>query len=251
MTLKEAIDQWELYALHKLSDRTFRAYRRRLKELLDRLGDVELPLSKTDVAYALGKIESSSVRKQMIASYQSLRSFLMDFADVELPDVPKFVRPKEKEKLPKPIQEETFRKILEVAKERAKEFPWKLSAVILLSFAGLRSSEALSVTPESLEKDENGTVWVRVTGKGNKERRVPMPKNEYTEWLWENRKKVLPLGVSYVALYKTVRHLGKLAGEKDVTPHRLRHTYGTILSARGIPVQVIQELMGIQVRLLQ
>ena len=135
--------------------------------------------------------------------------------------------------------------MLRIAEERAKEgFPWKLAAIILMGLAGLRAGEALLVNQFSLEKDSEGVIWVRVRGKGRKERRIPMPKNQHTEWLWENRQKVLPLGVHYQTLYQTVQSIGKKAGDPNVTPHRLRHTYGTMLSRKGVPVQVIQELMG-------
>jgi integrase/recombinase XerD len=113
-----------------------------------------------------------------------------------------------------------------------------------MGLAGLRASEALSVNQFSLEKDSEGVVWVRVRGKGRKERQVPMPKNCYVDWLWENRQKVLPLGVHYQTLYQTIQSIGRKAGDPNVTPHRLRHTYGTMLSRKGIPVQIIQELMG-------
>ncbi|GAB6075125.1 tyrosine-type recombinase/integrase [Desulfurobacterium crinifex] len=245
MTVKEALEQWETYALHKLSHRTFQAYRRRLKELLSTIGDRELPLSKPEIAHAIGNIISSSVREQTIAAYQSLRKFLRDFSEIELPEVPDFIKPKTRRELPKPVSEEVFWKMLRIAEERAKEgFPWKLAAIILMGLAGLRASEALSVNQFSLEKDSEGVIWIRVRGKGRKERRIPLPKNQYIEWLWENRQKVLPLGVHYQTLYQTVQSIGKKAGDPSVTPHQLRHTYGTMLSRRGIPVQIIQELMG-------
>ena len=245
MTLQEAISSWEAYALRKLSLRTFQIYRHRLKELLSTLGNRELPLSKPEIAHSIGNITSPSVREQTIAAYQSLRKFLRDFAEIELPEIPSFVKPKIQKALPKPVSQEVFKNMLKIAEERAKKgYPWKLAAIILMGMAGLRASETLSLNPFSLEKDGEGIIWVRVKGKGRKERRIPMPKNRYTEWLWNNKQKVLPLGVHYQTLYQTIQSIGKRAGDPAVTPHRLRHTYGTTLSRKGVPVQVIQELMG-------
>jgi len=245
MTFQKAISNWEAYVLHKLSPKTFQIYRRRLKVLFSTIGDRELPLSKSEVAHAIGNIISSSIREQTIAAYQSLRKFLRDFAEIELPEVPDFIKPKTRKELPKPVSGEVFWKMIKIAEERAKEsFPWKLASIILMGLTGLRASEALSVNQFSLEKDSEGVIWVRVKGKERKERRIPMPKNQYTEWLWENRQKVLPLGVHYQTLYQTIQSIGKRAGDPNVTPHRLRHTYGTMLSLKGIPVQIIQELMG-------
>ena len=56
MTLREATLNWETYALHTLSPRTFQIYRRRLKELLSAIGDRDLPLSKPEVTHAIGNI---------------------------------------------------------------------------------------------------------------------------------------------------------------------------------------------------
>ena len=246
-TLREAIKNWELYAINQLSFRTFQTYRRRLNEITNVIGaEKELSsLSKSEIAHFIGSIPSASIREQSIAAYQSLRKFLRDFSEMELPEVPTFVKPKTKRKLPKPVSEEVFWKMLRIAEERAKEgFLWKLAAIILMGLAGLRASEALSVNQFSLEKDGEGVIWVRVRGKGRKERRIPMPKNQHTEWLWENRQEILPLGVHYQTLYQTVQSIGRKAGDPNVTPHRLRHTYGTMLSRKGVPVQVIQELMG-------
>jgi integrase/recombinase XerD len=246
MTLSEATTDWERFAFNRLAFRTFQLYKRRLQKLIDVLGsdrDVS-SISKSEIAHFVGSIHSPSVREQTIAAYQSLRKFLKDFSDIELPEVPDFVRLKKKKKLPKPVSEEVFWKILEIAEKKKKKFPWKLAAVVLMGLAGLRANEALTVGHLSLERDSEGIVWVRVKGKGRKERRIPMPKNDYVDWLWENRQKILPLGVHYQTLYQTVQSMGKRAGDPGVTPHRLRHTYGTMLSRRGIPVQVIRELMG-------
>jgi hypothetical protein len=96
-----------------------------------------VPLPKPEVAHAIGSILSKSVREQTIAVYQSLKKFLRDFAEIELPEVPDFIKPKTRRELPKPVSEEVFWKMIKIAEERAKEgFPWKLAAIILMGLAG-------------------------------------------------------------------------------------------------------------------
>lgn len=245
-TFSKALENWQKYAKGRLSERSFQIYLKRLKQLLEELGDKPVKeITKQDIALAIGSISSPSVREQVIASYKSLRDFLIDFYDIELPSVPSFIRPKSGKNLPKPITEDVIFKMLQIAEEKAgKGYPWKLAAVVLMAFAGLRASEVLYVKSENLYKDSDGNIWLRIRGKGNKERVIPLPENEYTTWLWENRKVVLPIKVHYQTLYKTIKKLGKKSGDKNATPHRLRHFYGTYLSRKGVPVQVIQELMG-------
>ena len=246
LTIKDLINGWETYALSNLSFNTFKAYRKRLADLAEEIGDFPVEkLKKKDLARIFGSIQSASVREQAIAAYKSLKKFAEDFTDAELPDVPSFVKPKIKKKLPKPLEEEVFYRMLEIAEKQAREegLLWRLAAIVLMGFAGLRKAELMSLNPFSLE-ERDGTVWIRVKGKGGKERAVPLPKNRWTDWLWENRQKVLPIPVSISAVNKAVEKIGKKAGNHSVTPHRLRHTYGTLLSKKGVPVQVIQELMG-------
>jgi integrase/recombinase XerD len=242
-TLASAIYEWEKYAKNKHSSKTFKIYKRRLREFLLHFGNIALnKLTKQSIAEYIGNIKSPSVRSQVIASYTSLVKFLRDFYDIILPSVPEFVKVKEKKPLPKPLSEEVVFKMLRLASEKREK--WKLAAITLMAFAGLRASEVLSVKPESFFKDSNGNIWVRIRGKGDKERVIPLPKNKYTEWTWENREKVFPILITYQSLYETIRKLGKRAGDENATPHRLRHFYGTYLSSKGVPVQVIQELMG-------
>jgi len=52
----------------------------------------------------------------------------------------------------------------------------------------------------------------------------------------------VPLGYRWVQ--KRLHELGDAAGVKDVSPHRLRHTFATRLINQGVPITVIQKLLG-------
>jgi integrase/recombinase XerD len=246
LTLSFVISEWETYAKNKYSPRTFKVYRRRLKELLIYFGNIPLKeLTKQKIAEYIGNIQSPSVRSQVIASYSSLEKFLRDFYDIVIPSVPDFVKVKGKKPLPKPLNKNIVSRMLLIAEQKAKEgYPWKLASIILMAFAGLRASEVLSVKPENFFEDNNGNKFISVKGKGDKERIIPLPENKYTKWLWENKERVFPIEVGYQVLYETIKKTGKQAGDDKATPHRLRHFFGTYLSSKGIPIQVIQELMG-------
>lgn len=127
----------------------------------------------------------------------------------------------------------------------------------LMVFSGLRSAEALSL---SVRDVDIGRGWIRVLGKGNKERRVPLdpdvasliqtyllaerPETASTELFivakGPNRGKPLtPAGLRTVFRY----HREK-AGVPAGHPHALRHSFGTALAEAGTDLSVIQALMG-------
>lgn len=128
----------------------------------------------------------------------------------------------------------------------------------LLYASGLRVSElvGLSVTEVSLS---DGVV--RVTGKGNKTRLVPMGELA-VDWLqryWqEARPRLLQQqlsdalfvtkrgdGMTRHAFWHIIKRYAKLAGiEKSLSPHTLRHAFATHLLNHGADLRVVQMLLG-------
>jgi integrase/recombinase XerC len=126
----------------------------------------------------------------------------------------------------------------------------------LLYASGLRVSEVVSLDVVDLDL---GGGWVRVLGKGAKERSVPFgaPAREALEAMLGDRPDVamqadVPLFVNFrggrltsrsVAKILT-RHLVRLASAKSLSPHGLRHSFATHLLAAGADLRTIQELLG-------
>ncbi len=130
----------------------------------------------------------------------------------------------------------------------------------LMYAAGLRASEV-----GALHMNEyNPTLGVLiVTGKGSKQRLVPIGKpaqdwtHRYTQELRnelvhfgdgrdENRLLLSNTGrpLERVAVWQIVRRHALRAGLKDVHPHMLRHSFATHLLAGGADLRVVQELLG-------
>jgi len=142
--------------------------------------------------------------------------------------------------LPKPI---SHKHIMEaISKADLQE---KLVVVMLYSL-GLRISELVS-----LELEDIDSQWIRVLGKGNKQRDIPLINStkmlidEYlrnfnaNKFLFEkNGEKLSENSLRYMVnkVFKNV--------SLKVTPHQLRHSYATSLLNSGAPIVDVSELLG-------
>lgn len=128
----------------------------------------------------------------------------------------------------------------------------------LLYGCGLRISELLDLKIGSLEFEAG---FVKVTGKGNKQRLVPLGRfaNEAVKKFLDSPERagfpgdssryLLVNGrgtrFSRVGLWKAVKRLVIRAGiTKTVTPHTFRHSFATHLLAGGADLRAVQEMLG-------
>ena len=132
-------------------------------------------------------------------------------------------------------------------------------AIIEVLFScGLRVSELITFKLSNLYADER---FIRVTGKGSKERLVPISGRAIKELnLWfvdRNSMKIKPGEEDYVFLNRRGAHLTRTmilimikqqaaaAGiKKTISPHTLRHSFATALLEGGANLRVIQEMLG-------
>ncbi|HEX4046232.1 MAG TPA: site-specific tyrosine recombinase [Elusimicrobiota bacterium] len=126
----------------------------------------------------------------------------------------------------------------------------------VLYAAGLRVSELLALKPESVNLQEG---WVRVLGKGAKERLVPVHARAVAalkgylvvrERRFKSPAPELFLGrsgrpLSRVQFWRVLRALGARAGlGAKVHPHLLRHTFATHMLEGGADLRSVQEMLG-------
>jgi len=117
---------------------------------------------------------------------------------------------------------------------------------------GLRIGEAAKVEISDIE---NTKGVLRIIGKGDKERRVPLPEpmlaklrrlwltHRNPRWLTPDRSGTGP--VSKNALWRTFRLAVRAADiKRPVNPHGLRHSYATRLLEQGTEARVVQILLG-------
>ena len=128
----------------------------------------------------------------------------------------------------------------------------------LLYASGLRISELCNARLENIDLDAG---WIRVTGKGNKTRIVPVgakareaiarylaserpqlvkPKTGAEIFLSHNGKKL-----TRARVWQLVKQYAGQAGlDANVYPHLLRHSFATHLLSNGADLRVIQEMLG-------
>lgn len=165
--------------------------------------------------------------------------------------------PKLPHALPKPLTVKGARNLLDEA-EAAPDTPWvaarDIAVLTLLYGCGLRVSEALGLDRREAPLKET----LRITGKGNKERIVPVlpaAREAVEAYL-----RLCPFGLAGSdPLFVGAR--GKRLGQRQVretmiglrrrlglpetaTPHALRHSFATHLLAGGGDLRAIQELLG-------
>ena len=132
-------------------------------------------------------------------------------------------------------------------------------AIIEVLFScGLRVSELVNLQWSQLYPDEH---YVRVFGKGGKERLVPISDRALKEidnyMPWRNSLKIKPGEEAYIFLNRRGSHLTRTmilimlkrqaekAGiQKTISPHTLRHSFATALLEGGADLRVIQAMLG-------
>ena len=160
--------------------------------------------------------------------------------------------------LPQPLSKEEMAKLV-AAPAGDTQLEIRDRALLELLYAcGLRIAEACSVRLENL--DEEGGV-IRVTGKGNKTRMIPVGRaalEALTFYLTNARPKLVSARsgaaiflsvrghpLTPARIWQLVRHYAKLAGiEESIHPHQLRHSFATHLLAGGADLRIIQEMLG-------
>ena len=130
--------------------------------------------------------------------------------------------------------------------------PASKAGFLLMYACGLRISEAATLEVTAINGVEG---FIHVIGKGNKERRVPLPQPVLAELrrLWQthgNKRWLCPSAngdgpLTRKALSQTFRRVATAAGiTTDATPHSLRHSYATRLLEAGVDTRVVQILLG-------
>jgi integrase/recombinase XerC len=271
------VGHWLTYlgSERRMSGKTLEAYRRDVRQFLKFMAE---HLGGAPALAKLAKIAPQDVRAFMAerrAGGTSGRSLMRVLAGVR-----SFVRflerngkgkvaalaavrtPKIPKTLPKPLAITAAKRISDTDMRAGEERePWIIArdaAVLALLYgSGLRISEALGLTRGAIPAPGQGDA-ITVTGKGNKQRMVPIlpqvtqliadyvaqcPYDLPADNLLFVGAKGGPLSPRIIQLVME-RLRGALGLPDSATPHALRHSFATHLLTRGGDLRSIQELLG-------
>ena len=272
--LAKAVEHWRrhLSSERRLSPNTVEAYSRDAEQFLRFLtGHLGNPptladmnnLATTDIRAFMAQRRNdgagSRTLARSIAGIRSLIGFLEKDGHANGAAIRAIRPPRQTRTLPKPLPKAAARDVIAVENALDDE-PWiaaRNAAILALLYgSGLRISEALAIKRSEAPRGPNDAL--RVRGKGNKERIVP----------------VLPVVAAAIASYlrqcpyspghggplfvgarggllnprMVQRAMEKLRGAlglaSTATPHALRHSSATHLLANGGDLRAIQELLG-------
>ena len=266
--LTEVIKNWQqwLQDERRYSQHTVSAYSRDLAEFLNffdhkltlgELSEIEIREFRSYLSKRVQKnIEKSSISREL----SSIRNF---FRWLERQKLAKnaalsiLSSPRKNKVLPKAMDVEEIFGLIDEAEHSAKK-DWQglrdKAIFTLLYGCGLRISEAISLNVGDIQNQE----FIKIKGKGNKERIVPLLPvviqyiQEYIQSCPYKLKtgEALFLGARGERLLPRIiqRQMQKIRSDMGLpdtlTPHALRHSFATHLLAEGTDLRSIQELLG-------
>lgn len=255
-----ALDYWtdffeDLQHVRGRSRNTVLAYRRDL-ELFD-----EFLKDHKDIQaiYDFMKKKGLSTRSQarVISSIRTYYKFC-ETKGMKIPSLNLLRPPKVKAALPKVLTIEEFQKLFDASEV---DNPYKTArnqiTLLLLFGLGCRVSELIGLNLQDFNETDS---WLRVIGKGGKERLIPLTQNlanELKSYLEQVRPKLAKPGShsilmndrgkrpSRVDIWRWLAAWSEKAGfDETVNPHRFRHGCATALLEGGADLRSIQMLLG-------
>jgi integrase/recombinase XerD len=271
MTIETAVDSYLRHVSIErgLSANTVAAYRRDLgvyatwlaSQSIDSMAAVT---SNTISQFALhlGSREeaplTSSSLARMLSTVRGFHRFLLEEGVVEQDVAHEVKPPKLASRLPKAITIDQVGALLAATDGDSLQALRDKALLELLYATGARVSEAVSLNVDDVIDDD----IVRLTGKGNKQRIVPLgsfARTALDAYLVRARPALSTRGRATPALFLGMRGarvsrqnawlIIRAAADRahldaEISPHTLRHSFATHLLAGGADVRVVQELLG-------
>ncbi len=243
MLLSEAIELFLRFKEKEFAPRTLKEYRSDLNLFLKQVGNKEVESIRTAdiMIFRTSLTCSPSLINRRMSALNSFFNFLVDMEILRSNPVKPSLRIKKlSQRVPEALTSEEVGRILQAARERSFRDYLMVKTIL---FCGLRISELLSLTRENIVEVKNRKA-LRVIGKGNKERFIPLPEElaaELIEYSKSVEGKLFPL--SYSGAKYIFDSIKKKTGI-PVHPHKLRHTFATILVDKGVDIRIIQAFLG-------
>lgn len=232
-------------------------------EFLEKNYNVKDPesITKQDIRNFIARLKrkqntASSVSRK-ISAIRSFHKYLLLEKIVTKNEAVGVNLPKKDQRLPVVLSVEEVEMLM---KASLGEKPLELrnrAMIELLYGSGLRITELIELRLSDLHLNMG---FINITGKGNKERIVPIGEEgqfRLKRYLDHGRAKLKKVSgdivfvnhhgetISRVGFYKTLKLLAQNAGiTKTVSPHTLRHSFASHLLENGVDLRMVQELLG-------
>jgi len=259
-------EQVQLFLRHlhnkNFSAYTLRGYEEDLSQFTDfcasrKITDVRhfsLPLVRSFLAsLSVHKYQRNTLLRK-IASLRSFANYLVDQNKIENNPFKLLPAPKRERLLPKFLNTEETDRLINTAANTG-HFALRNKALLELIYSsGLRRSEIIGLKIADVDFF-NGVV--KVLGKGNKERYVPVtaaalqalrdylgtrPHPQPTDALFLNKNNTPLTGDGLAYIFKNLAIKSNIV--RKVSPHSLRHSFATHLLNNGCDLRSLQEMLG-------
>ncbi len=250
-----------------LSENTVRNYARDVRKLADysrehaggKLPKVIGPGEMEAFIHEMGASLQARSQARLISGLRSFFAFLIFEGYREDNPMKLIESPKTGRKLPDTLSVEEIDRMIAAIDRSTPEGERNRAMLETLYGCGLRVSELIGMRLSDLYFGEG---FVKVTGKGSKDRFVPVgpynrecirlyleeirprvgPKPGHKDILFLNRR---GRKMSRAMIFTIVRDLAQRAGlEKTVSPHTFRHSFATHLLQNGADIRAIQQMLG-------
>jgi integrase/recombinase XerC len=222
------------------------------------LEEVDLPLLREWLASLFDKgLTTISIRRK-IAAVRAMFKFLRQEGLATTNPATRLRTPRPGQRLPEVMSAEKTNNMLDAVEAGKRvEKPSRerdIAFLELLYGCGIRVGELVGIDLDDLDLAEG---WLKVNGKGNKQRQVPVGEravdavNRYLERrsAAPDERALFVNGQGTRLSDRQVRRLVKfyatlVTGDSTVHPHSFRHAYATHLLSDGADLRAIQELLG-------
>lgn len=253
-----------------LSENSIEAYMRDIKKFVEYLILADLKIEPTQVKQKnitdfftylmdLGVV-AESTQARLLSGIKGFFKFLLIEDVIEIDPSALIESPRLNKKLPDVLSIIEIDKILAVIDLSRPDMARNRAMLEVLYSSGLRVSELVDLRLSNLYLDIG---FLKILGKGNKERFVPIGKDaiKYLQIYLELIRPTFPIKpkqedfvflnrrgskLSRVMVFLIIKDLVALAGitKKNISPHTFRHSFATHLIEGGADLRAIQEMLG-------
>lgn len=204
------------------------------------------------------QISNAKTQARLLSSIHAFYRFLLYHRYIEQDPSELLEMPRIEKHLPEVLSVEEIDAMIAQIDMSKREGHRNRAIIEMLYGSGLRVSELTELRLSNIYRQEG---YMRIIGKGNKQRLVPISPvadQQFAYWLEDRRQldiKPEAMDIAFLnhygrqltraMIFTIVKQLAQTAGiRKTISPHTLRHSFATHLLQNGADLRIIQQLLG-------